>query len=272
MVILGFESARPRSPSLATKMKHPITEAHNPANPKLGTILTKLIRQLNYQAPPHDDTRPALEAAMLEYAAGSGAPYESEYAQRYFDTGLSLACVGLLYPWLQWRLLGARRILTMCVKALYPSHAFATKLHIAIYTWLASYIDDDDDGNEDLVGFQTRFQKGEPQPSALLARFAEVLQAMSTHFETIVADCIVISSLQFVTGTLLERRSEIHRMQHRREAIRWPEYFRDRSGVSEAYAYFIFPRNQCPDIGAYMQGIPDMMTYIDDANDILSYV
>lgn len=63
------------------------------AIPRLGPIFTKLVRDLKYKAPVHDDTRPALEAAMLEYAIGSGAPYESEYAQRYFDVGLTLACV-----------------------------------------------------------------------------------------------------------------------------------------------------------------------------------
>lgn len=66
------------------------------ANPKLGVIFSKLVHDLKYQAPQHPNTRPALEAAMLEYAATSGAPYESEYAQRYFDVGLTLACVSLL--------------------------------------------------------------------------------------------------------------------------------------------------------------------------------
>ena len=150
----------------------------------------------------------------------------------------------------------------MRVKAYYPSHPFAVKLHIAIYSWLAIYIDDDEDGNEDLAGFQTRFQKGEDQPSALLARFAEVLQAMPTHFEHLVANFIVLSSLQFVNATLLERRGEFHRLEHCREASEWPDYVRERSGVPEAYAYFIFPRDQGP----------DMMTYINYANDILSYV
>lgn len=146
------------------------------------------------------------------------------------------------------------------------------KLHIAIYTWLATYIDDDEDGTQDLAGFQIRFHKGEPQPSALLARFAELLQGMSAHFEPLVANFIVLSSLQFVNATLLERRGEFHGLQHCKEASGWPDYIRDRSGVTEAYAYFVFPRDQCPDIGAYMQGIPDMMTYMNYANDVLSYV
>lgn len=146
------------------------------------------------------------------------------------------------------------------------------KLHIAVYTWLATYIDDDEDGTEDLVGFQTRFQKGEPQPSALLTCFAQSLQAMSLYFEPLVANFIVLSSLQFVNATLLERRGELHGLRHCREASGWPDYVRNKSGVSEAYAYFIFPREQCPDIGAYMQGMPDMMTYINYTNDILSYV
>lgn len=146
------------------------------------------------------------------------------------------------------------------------------KLHIAFYTWLATYIDDDEDGTQDLAGFQIRFHKGEPQPSALLARFAELLQGMSAHFEPLVANFIVLSSLQFVNATLLERRGEFHGLQHCKEASGWPDYIRDRSGVTEAYAYFVFPRDQCPDMGAYMQGIPDMMTYMNYANDVLSYV
>jgi len=146
------------------------------------------------------------------------------------------------------------------------------KLHIAIYSWLAIYIDDDEDGTDDLASFQTRFQRGEAQPSALLARFAESLQDMSTHFEPLVANFIVLSSLQFVNATLLERRGEFHGLKHCREASGWPDYVRDRSGVPEAFAYFIFPREECPDIGAYMQGIPDMMKYINYANDVLSYV
>ncbi|KAI1131437.1 isoprenoid synthase domain-containing protein [Nemania abortiva] len=217
------------------------------ANPKLAAIFTKLVRELKYQASPHDDTRPALEAAMLEYAASSGAPYKSEYARRYFDVGLALAC------------------------DCYPSHPFSVKLHVAIYTWLASYIDDDEDGNEDLAGFQARFQKGEPQPSTLLARFAEVLQAMPTYFEPLMANFIVLSSLQFVNAALLERRGEFHHLQHCREASGWPDYVRERDGATEAFVYFVFPKDQCPDIGAYMQAVPDMMTYTNHANDVLSF-
>ena len=71
---------------------------HAAANPKLGAIFTKFVRGLKYQAPLHNDTRPALESAMLEYAAGSGVPYESECVRRYFDVGLTLGCVRFLPP------------------------------------------------------------------------------------------------------------------------------------------------------------------------------
>ena len=162
--------------------------------------------------------------------------------------------------------------LTTRVKTYYPSHSLAVRLHIAIYTWLAVYIDDDEEGNEDLAGFQTRFQKGEPQPSALLERFAEVLRDVPTYFEPLVANFIVSSSVQFVNATLLERRGEFQRLQHCKEASGWPDYVRDRTGVPEAYAYFAFPKDECPDMGAYLQAIPDMMTYVNYVNDILSYV
>ncbi|KAK2773008.1 hypothetical protein CKAH01_13672 [Colletotrichum kahawae] len=167
-------------------------------------------------------------------------------------------------------LLGITSLIT-CVQAYYPTHPFEVKLHIAIYSWLAIYIDDDDAGNDDLAGFQERFHKGETQPSALLTRFAEVLYDMSKYYEPLVANFIVCSTLQFVNATLLERRGEFHGLKHCKEASGWPDYVRDRSGVPEAYAYFIFPKEQCPNIGQYMQGIPDMMTYINYANDILSF-
>lgn len=87
------------SPSPALEMTHSNENgARAEANPKLGVILTKLVRELKYQAPAYDGTRPALEAAMVEYALGSGVPYESEFARRYFDVGLTFACVRLLNP------------------------------------------------------------------------------------------------------------------------------------------------------------------------------
>nr|WRP99004.1 terpene cyclase [Fusarium sp. HZ-2024a] len=221
--------------------------AQGVADSKLATIFTKLVRDLNYQAPHHSDERHDLEAAMIQYANATGAPYASCLARCYFDVGLTLAC------------------------SYYPTHSFAVKLHIAIYSWLAIYIDDDDDANEELASFQDRFQKGEPQPSALLSCFAKNLQHMSAHFEPLATNFIVLSSLQFVNATLLERRAEFQNLQHCAEASRWPDYMRDRSGVPEAFAYFNFPKDQCPDIGAYIQGIPDMMTYINYANDILSF-
>lgn len=95
---------------------------------------------------------------------------------------------------------------------------------------------------------------------------------MSTHFDPFVANLIVLSTLQFVNATLMERRGEFLGLTHCKEASRWPDYFRDRSGVPEAFAYFAFPKDQCPDIGAYMQVIPDIMTYLNYANDVLSYV
>ncbi|KAJ0278845.1 hypothetical protein COL940_007061 [Colletotrichum noveboracense] len=193
----------------------------------MGVIFSKLVHDLKYQAPQHPNTRPALEAAMLEYAATSGAPYESEYAQRYFDVGLTLAC------------------------AYYPTHPFAVKLHIAIYSWLAIYIDDDDAGNDDLAGFQERFHRGEPQPSALLSRFAEVLHDMSKYYEPLVANFIVCSTLQFVNATLLERRGEFHGLKHCKRQAAGPTM--SATGV------------ECP------RRIPDMMTYINYANDILSF-
>ncbi|KUI73059.1 Trichodiene synthase [Cytospora mali] len=51
----------------------------------------------------------------------------------------------------------------------------------------------------------------------------------------------------------------------------WPQYFRDREGVSEAYSYFTFPKAKYPDISMFLEAIPDISRVINLANDVLSF-
>lgn len=99
-----------------------------------------------------------------------------------------------------------------------------------------------------------------------------MLQGMSMYFEPLATNFIVLAALQFLNATLLEIRGEVVDLQHCSEASHWPSYFRVMSGQAEVYAYFVFLRDQCPERGPYMQGIPDMVTSINYTNDILSCV
>ncbi|KAJ6472342.1 hypothetical protein C8R47DRAFT_987836, partial [Mycena vitilis] len=49
-----------------------------------------------------------------------------------------------------------------------------------------------------------------------------------------------------------------------------PPYIRGKDGEPDAYAYMVFSRDPCPDVSVYLQAIPDMCTFINYNNDVLS--
>ncbi|KAJ2971743.1 hypothetical protein NQ176_g7543 [Zarea fungicola] len=118
---------------------------------------------------------------------------------------------------------------------------------------------------------QSRFSKGEPQPSALLEAFASVLRDTTTHYGPIIANFINLSALAFINSNAMEMRREYQEMHIPKQAINWPYYFREKEGLPEAYAYFCFPKSSCNNITYFLPAIPDMGKFINLTNDILSF-
>lgn len=154
---------------------------------------------------------------------------------------------------------------------MYPSHPLDVQLHIGKFTWLGFLIDDTNKCiASDLPQFQARFSTGQPQPSLLLEHFAQTLRNTYKYYDPVVANFIVLSALAFVNANTLETRREFQELKPLEAGASWPYYFRDKEGLPEVYAYFIFPRVLYPDIGSFLQSIPDMGRCINLTNDILS--
>lgn len=85
-----------------------------------------------------------------------------------------------------------------------------------------------------------------------------------------IADFIIVSTCQFVTCNGLEERPEFQRMGPSKGGDSWPYYFRSKEGAPEAYAFFTFPKATAPDIGLFLEVIPDMCRVLNLGNDILS--
>lgn len=142
-----------------------------------------------------------------------------------------------------------------------------------MFTWLGFIIDDRSAQSiSELEQFQSRFSKGEPQPSALLEAFASVLRDTTTYYDPIIANFINLSALAFINSNAMEMRREYQEMHIPKQAINWPYYFREKEGLPEAYAYFCFPKSSCNNITYFLPAIPDMGKFINLTNDILSYV
>ncbi|KAM4055029.1 hypothetical protein HRG_005840 [Hirsutella rhossiliensis] len=85
------------------------------------------------------------------------------------------------------------------------------------------------------------------------------------------ANLLQISVLKFLTSNLLERHAGFQNMLVTREGRQFPGFYRDMSGMNVAYAVFCYPKALYPDVGAFLEAIPDMAKFIDISNDVLSF-
>lgn len=154
---------------------------------------------------------------------------------------------------------------------MYPSHPTEIQTHIGIFTWLGFLIDDTNQSiAADLALFQSRFYTGRPQPTPLLQCFADNLRATYRFWDPVAANFIVLSALAFVNANTLETRQEYRELVPLRAGANWAYHFRNIEGLPEVYTYFMFPQALYPDIGVFLQAVPDMGKFINLTNDILS--
>ncbi|KAG6826966.1 hypothetical protein H0H92_013721, partial [Tricholoma furcatifolium] len=87
-------------------------------------------------------------------------------------------------------------------------------------------------------------------------------------WETIPANGIVISALEVLNGRILEDIHAERGMQIAAHAQAWPDYLRQKTGSSAAFAYMIFLQT---DVTDFIQAMGDIAVYMDLTNDILSF-
>jgi hypothetical protein len=115
-----------------------------------------------------------------------------------------------------------------------------------------------------------RFFANERQLNNLLEGIAILLREAPVHFDLVLANLLQISALKFLTSNLLERHEGFRNMRSTPAGIKFADLFRELSGMGIAYSIFSFPNEKYPDVGAVLEAIPDMVKFIDIANDVLS--
>lgn len=142
---------------------------------------------------------------------------------------------------------------------------------MGIYTWLAVLIDDRiSEFRAEVEGFQRRFFAGEEQPTLLLRAIAALLKETWNHWDPLMANLIVTSTLDCATSNLLDTRPEFQDMCVTKAGTSFPYFFRNMSGLTTAYACFSYPKIAYPDIGLFLEALPDMALYVNIVNDVLS--
>ncbi|KAJ6568244.1 terpenoid synthase [Mycena vulgaris] len=147
-----------------------------------------------------------------------------------------------------------------------PNHS--TRILIAIYTACGIYLDDVYKQDVEVVSlFNQRFFEHAPQGDPVLDCFAQVLLELGNHFERVVSNIMVTSTLNAITAITLENKTQGMTMSP--SALGYPTFSRVMSGASEAYALFIFPRDF--ELPAFVQTLQQVMKFINNGNDILSF-
>ena len=124
-----------------------------------------------------------------------------------------------------------------------------------------------------LEGFQQSMLTPNGSPDgAFLQALRELLTDMYKLYDTIPANFITLSVMDYLNGCLLEEMPIIRNMPLSKAAHSWPYYLRTKTGAGAAYAFMLFPKTSHYDMSAYIQAIEDMCIVIDLLNDVMSYV
>ncbi|KII83917.1 hypothetical protein PLICRDRAFT_179951 [Plicaturopsis crispa FD-325 SS-3] len=139
---------------------------------------------------------------------------------------------------------------------------------MCLYTTFLIYLDDVFNEDIDTVReFNERFIHREPQGDEVLDNFADLLLQIPKYFGRVVANIMITSTLNLVTALLLEY--ETQGMALGSGAQGYPTFSRVMSGASETYALWMFPP-ELP-LRSYIQALPELMIFINNGNDILSF-
>ncbi|KAF5384106.1 hypothetical protein D9615_003346 [Tricholomella constricta] len=146
----------------------------------------------------------------------------------------------------------------------------AEKTNIGLYTWFLIYIDDVSAKDiAPFIAFEQRFLEGIPQMDPVLDAMASLLKRMFHQYSAFHANSIINATFECINGTCIE--PALVGIHLGRSSPRFPQFLRDRTGFSIAYALMVFPTSRPLDYVVCFQAMADMDVWISLTNDILSY-
>ncbi|KZT66299.1 terpenoid synthase [Daedalea quercina L-15889] len=253
---MTVSSVLPTSRSISSQASKP-THGHNVSSISVGSVsknaVVTLLQRLQIDIPSYTRDR------ALERRAADNI--------RQWGPDLS----ALLKPYLPPAI-----VLTMtCYSHIADPEA---RLRIVLFSTLVIALDDpkifDASGCRD---FHRRlccgqFHRAGELRGDVLARLMEVLSGMWKSYPGFSAGTVFSAVLQFINGCMLERMDGICcRAVHPPDALPFITYRRAMSGLADAFSYFIWTKAGSSDIASYIQAIPDISSFQNHANDILSF-
>ncbi|KAF7762321.1 hypothetical protein Agabi119p4_8914 [Agaricus bisporus var. burnettii] len=152
--------------------------------------------------------------------------------------------------------------------AAYFHQSFEIKLYIAYLTGFLVCIDDGFEFQSDgIARFMERYQRGERHPTDILNNLADLLAETATFFDPIATNLIMCATFSFMNAMVIENITAGLKIPS--EAKRYPAYLRLFTGISKAYATFIF--RPSVSVTQYIHALPELEDIINYINDIASF-
>ncbi|KAJ5382947.1 hypothetical protein N7517_000858 [Penicillium concentricum] len=157
----------------------------------------------------------------------------------------------------------------------YHTTPFDVQCTVAIFSAYSFIADDwahDLEFRNDLKRFNICLLTRQPQGNPVLQCWGEFLSSFHSIFGQFASDMIIKDTMQFISACYAEAEGE--KLHFPTEAQRFPEYFRQKVGISEAFSFLFFPLAQFSEAECRRNCLP-MMPYLTSVlawvNDILSY-
>lgn len=115
----------------------------------------------------------------------------------------------------------------------------------------------------------------QPQDNQQVADFLDMAFQMEDWLDTFAVDMVFKAQLEFLSGNLVENEcgDKLRPLKSTPHFLR--NYLRLKTGICEPYALFIWPSDIMAQAGEHcctpLAVMPDLMTWIDDTNDIMSF-
>jgi hypothetical protein len=166
------------------------------------------------------------------------------------------------------------RWVTMGTGMCYPYAPKQVRIAIVIYASYVMIIDDMGGEFIDALGtFQTRLVLGQQQEHPILQSLVDFHPTLKECFGPYACDMILKGTIEFISGCILELRYD-GKLIPPQSAPNFPQYLRLKTGISEPHAHFVFPEPMYPEglcLQTYLPVMPDLVDFINYANDIMSF-
>ncbi|KAA1475645.1 terpenoid synthase [Dentipellis sp. KUC8613] len=121
--------------------------------------------------------------------------------------------------------------------------------------------------NDAILAFNGLFIRRQPQKHPMLDHLADLLLDVPSQFPTAAVNMMITSALNFMTAVCLE--NDFIGFNPAPTAPHYPAFIRRMSGFSELLGFFVFTPDVPLEIS--LPVLPDLMTFLCYANDVLSF-